>query len=236
MIPITKLLYQIDLNLNKVASDQNQFIADEDKILALNRSQLKLIKSKIEGNKIGLGFDAFRTRYEELQDLIVQYEEVSPTKTSEVLPSYQIDLNSLKNKYYQPVDIIALADKGNCKNRQIFVTRIVKHSDLTTLMNNSNYNPNFIYQESLAVISSNKLIVYSGDFTINKILLSYLRFPKEMDIEGYIHLDGTESTNQDCELTEELEDELLNLTIIELGFDISDNNTAQAAQVKQNLP
>lgn len=234
MISTEKLLYKIDLKLNKVASDQNQFIADEDKLVALNEAQLKLIKGKID-NKLGLGFESFRSRYEELQDLIVQYEEVSPTKTTEVLPSFKINLNNLSGKYYLPVDIIALADKGGCKNREIYVRKMVKHSDLTTLIRNTNYNPSFIYQETLSTVSGNNLIVYSGDFTINKILFSYLRFPKEMDIEGYIHLDGTESITQDCELSEELEDELLNLTVIELGFDISDNNIAQAEQIKRNL-
>lgn len=234
MIPVERLLYKIDLKLNKVSSDQNQFISDEDKLIALNEAQLRLIKSKVD-TKQELGFEAFRSRYEDLQDFIVQYEEVSPTKTTEILPSYQIDLKLLSNNYYLPVDIIALANKGKCTGREIYVTRIVKHSDLTTLMRNTHYSPNFLYQESLAVISNSKLIVYSDDFTITKILLSYLRYPKQIDIEGYIHLDGTESVNQDCELGEDLEDELLELTIIELGFDTQNNEAAQAAQIKKEI-
>lgn len=234
MIPVERLLYKIDLKLNKVSSDQNQFISDEDKLIALNEAQLRLIKSKVDTKK-ELGFEAFRSRYEDLQDLVVQYEEVSPTKTTEILPSYQIDLKLLSNNYYLPVDIIALANRGECTNREIYVTRIVKHSDLTTLMRNTHYNPNFLYQESLAVISNSKLIVYSDDFEITKILFSYLRYPRQIDIEGYIHLDGTQSVTQNCELGEDLEDELLELTIIELGFDTQNNEAAQAAQIKKEI-
>lgn len=229
MIPILRLLHRIDSKLNKVASLQNQYIPDEEKILSLNEAQQRLLKKKINQNNVyQLGFDSFRSRYEQLQNLVIQYEEVLPTKTMEVLPSYQIDLTQLKNNYYLPIDIIAIANRGNCTNREIYTNRVVKHSDLTTLIRNNHYKPDFLYQESLSVISGDKLIVYSGDFTITKILFSYLRFPKPVDIEGYIHLDGTESINQDCELGEELEDELLALAIECIAYSITDYQTAQA--------
>lgn len=229
MIPVVRLLHKIDQKLNKVASLQNQFIPDEEKILAINEAQQRLMKQKIGQNNIyQLGFDSFRSRYENLQNFIVQYEEVLPSKTMEVLPSYQINLESLKNKYYLPVDIIAISSRGSCENREIFVNRIAKHSDLTTLIRNNHYKPDFRYQESLAVISNNSLIVYSDDFIINKILFSYLRFPKEVDIEGYIKLDGTESLTQDCEFGDELEDELISLTVEQLAYSIRDFDIAQA--------
>ena len=44
MILVDSLLYKIDQRLNKLASNDHQEIHLEDKILALNEAQLKLIK------------------------------------------------------------------------------------------------------------------------------------------------------------------------------------------------
>lgn len=215
MISVERLLYGVDQKLNKIASNQHQFISNEDKLLVLNRMQIVLIKSKVLPNQ--LGFDSFTLRYEDLENLVVPYEEKIVEKTTEVLDSYKTSLLTLKNKFLLPVDIMVLASKGQCTNRIINVPRIVKHSDLNVLMNNTHFNPSFDYQETLAVISSNDLIIYTdGEFTVDKIMISYLRYPKEMALEGYENIDGEITTQQDCELQDHLEDELLNLTVQEL--------------------
>lgn len=239
MIDITRLLYKIDLKLNKLSSNDHQNIPVEDKILALNEAQIRLIKRKVNPNNIyQLGFDAFRQRYEDLQNLVVPYEELEVSKTQELYTSYQTDLTQTKQKYFLPIDIITKGNKGNCKDRTINVSFIVKHSDLSVMMNNSDFQPSFAYQETLSVISSNKLIVYTndpkGDFEIDKVLLSYLRYPREMDAEGYIHFNDEESTNIDCELPEHLEDELLALTVLELGLDTNNPNGQQQTQISDS--
>ena len=49
MILVDSLLYKIDQKLNKLSSNVHQQIPLEDKILALNEAQLKLIKQKLTG-------------------------------------------------------------------------------------------------------------------------------------------------------------------------------------------
>jgi len=71
MIPVESLLYKIDLRLNKVAALEHQVIPLENKILALNEAQLKLVKLKIDpNNPLGLGLDSFKKRYEDLEVLV----------------------------------------------------------------------------------------------------------------------------------------------------------------------
>src|ERR1044072_9779084 len=79
MISIDSLLYKIDQKLNKLSSNEHQAIALEDKILALNEAQIKLIVQKVDGEPTnsGLGLDAFRKRHEDLQNLIVEYNHQS---------------------------------------------------------------------------------------------------------------------------------------------------------------
>ena len=46
-ILVNSLLYKIDQRLNKLSSNAHQQIQLEDKILALNEAQLKLIKTDL---------------------------------------------------------------------------------------------------------------------------------------------------------------------------------------------
>ena len=75
MIPVDSLLYKIDQKLNKLSTNEHQQINLEDKILALNEAQIKLIKQKVDGTSTisGLGLDEFKKRYEDLQSLVMPY-------------------------------------------------------------------------------------------------------------------------------------------------------------------
>ena len=71
MIPVESLLYKFDTKLNKLATLQHQQIPVENKILAINEATIKLIKVKLDpDNTLGLGFEAFKKRYEDLQVLV----------------------------------------------------------------------------------------------------------------------------------------------------------------------
>ena len=75
MIPVDSLLYKIDQKLNKLSTNEHQQIPLEDKILSLNEAQIKLIKQKVDGFSVvsGLGLDSFKKRYEDLQRLVINY-------------------------------------------------------------------------------------------------------------------------------------------------------------------
>ena len=66
MIPVDSLLYKIDQKLNKLSTNEHQVVNLEDKILALNEAQIKLIKQKVDGwsTNSGYGMDAFKKRWE----------------------------------------------------------------------------------------------------------------------------------------------------------------------------
>ena len=65
MIPVDSLLYKIDQKLNKLSTNEHQQIQLEDKILALNEAQIKLIKQKVDGLSVvsGMGMDAFKKAF-----------------------------------------------------------------------------------------------------------------------------------------------------------------------------
>lgn len=236
MIKVDELLYNIDFKLNKLSGQVHQFIPVENKIIALNEAMIKLIKKKVNVNNLyRLGFDAFKSRYQDLQNLVVDYESISAKKTNSPLRTYEFNVSDLKHPYYLPVDLYLLANKGNCKGHVVYIPRITRHGDVTTLLTNPHYKPSFSYQEGLCSISGNNVILYTDDFEVEKVMFSYIRYPKKIDKSGYIHLDGTPSVDSDCELPEYLRDELLELAVTELAYNTDNINAAQAAiQKSQN--
>lgn len=238
MISVDSLLYKIDQKLNKLSTNEHQAIQREDKILALNEAQIKLIIQKVDGfsTPSGLGLGAFRKRYEDLQNLIVDYN-VNPLdleKADENLNQYNADLSNLDPAFLFYIDAYVLADKGRCKNRKIWINRdLAKHGDVQFILNNNHYKPSFEYQETFNTITSDKINIYTdGTFTPTKIFISYLRYPKYIDKAGYTNLDGEASVDQDCELESYLEDELVDLAVQNLAIYTENPSAVQGAQLR----
>jgi hypothetical protein len=233
MIPVDSLLYKIDQKLNKLSTNEHQQIPLEDKILALNEAQIKLIKQKVDGQSTvsGLGLDAFKKRYEDLQKLVVNYKDLSLVLKNDTLKQYSADLSLLTPKYMFYVDAYVIASKGLCIDRQIWINKdLSKHGDISLLLNNDHYKPSFEYQETFNSLSSNEMSIYTdGTFTPSKLWVSYMRYPVYIDKVGYIKFDGTPSTNVDCELELYLEDELLDLTVQNLAMYIENQSAVQNA-------
>ena len=238
MIPVDSLLYKIDQRLNKLSTNEHQQIQLEDKILALNEAQIKLIKQKVDGISVvsGLGFDSFKKRYEDLQSLVMPYKTgMLPLvlKNSE-LNQWSANLHTITPKYMFYVDSYILADKGRCKNRQIWINRdLAKHGDLQFVLNNVHYKPSFEYQETFNFLSSDEISIFTdGTFTPKEVYISYMRYPVYIDKQGYVKFDGTNSIDQDCELETYLEDELLDLTVENLSMYTENMSAMQTAQYR----
>lgn len=238
MIPVDSLLYKIDQKLNKLSTNEHQQIQLEDKILALNEAQIKLIKQKVDGISVvsGMGMDAFKKRYEDLQSLVMNYnhQPLPLTLKDGGLNQWSANVHNLEPKYMFYVDSYILANKGRCKDRKIWINRdLAKHGDLQFILNNDHYKPSFEYQETFNFLASDEISVFTdGTFTPSKIYIMYMRYPQYIDKEGYIKFDGTPSINQDCELETYLEDELLDLTVQNLAMYTENASAAQSAQFR----
>ena len=233
MIPVDSLLYKIDQKLNKLSTNEHQQIQLEDKILALNEAQIKLIKQKVDGfaTVSGLGLDSFKKRYEDLQSLVITYnhQPLELKLKNEELNQWFANLHLLVPKYMFYIDSYILADKGRCKDRKIWINRdLAKHGDLQFILNNDHYKPSFEYQETFNFLSSDEISIFTdGTFTPSKIYMSYMRYPVYINKAGYIMLDGEPSYDQDCELETYLEDELLDLTVQNLAMYTENQSAVQ---------
>lgn len=238
MIPVDSLLYKIDQKLNKLSTNEHQAIQREDKILALNEAQIKLIIQKVNGfsTPAGMGLGAFRKRYEDLQNLIQDYNSkpLVLVEADKNLNQFNASLSDLDPDYLFYIDAYILAEKGRCKDRKIWINKdLATYGDVQFILNNAHYKPSFEYQETFNTITSDKINVYTdGTFTPKKIYISYLRYPKYIDKAGYEKLDGTASVDQDCELEDYLEDQLVDLAVQNLATYTENTSAAQSAQFR----
>ncbi len=233
MIPVDSLLYKIDQKLNKLSTNEHQQIQLEDKILALNEAQIKLIKQKVDGLSTvsGMGLDSFKKRYEDLQSLVQSYNH-QPLALSILNPElnqWKANIHLLEPKYMFYIDSYVIADKGRCKDRKIWINRdLAKHGDLQFILNNTHYRPSFEYQETFNFLSSDEISIFTdGTFTPKTINIMYMRYPQYINKQGYIMLDGEPSYDQDCELELYLEDELLDLTVQNLAMYTENQSAVQ---------
>jgi hypothetical protein len=238
MIKIDSLLYKIDQRLNKLSSNAHQEIPLEDKILALNEAQISLIKTKLDGFSVPnkLGMDANKKRYEDIENLIVDYSKntLSLVLGNPVINQYDAKISELQPKYMFYADAYILADKGPCKDHKVWINKdLLKHGDLQFFLNNTNYAPSFEYQETFLSITGEIISIYTdGTFTPTKLHLMYVRYPAYIDKAGYVDFDGKASVNRDSELKDYLEDELLDVAVLSLSMYTENMSAAQSAQAR----
>lgn len=238
MISAERLSYKLDQRLNKLSTNTHQQIQIEDKVLALNEAQIKLIKRKLSNDNFRLGLDSNKKRYQDLQFLIENFEDhkLSITEKDKNLNKWISYTKDLDPKYMFYIDSYLIADKENCTGRKVYTNAdLLKHSDITTLLNNDNYKPSFEFQETLVDISSDEIHVYTdGTFTPKNLYVSYITYPKEIDLEGYVKFNGQDSTLVDSELEDYLEDELLDLAVENLA-QYTENPAAAYAKQRQEI-
>ena len=126
----------------------------------------------------------------------------------------------LPEDYLNLSNIQVYSSKESCKNKKIQVFE-VKNQDVEELISDEFNKPSFAFRESFYTIASDNASIYKTDFSIDKVLLSYYRYPLEVDIEGYINLEGKSSTNIDPEL----DDKIVNKILLACSKDYNLNNS-----------
>jgi hypothetical protein len=225
--------------MNKLVSNEHQELYDEDLILILNEAQNHLVKSKLGLNNVyKSGLDSFKKRYQDLQTFIEPYTQhkLKLEKKDQYIHRYTFDLPDLNPKFMLFIDAYVRGTKNKCKDQILYLDRPpLRHDSISTLLDSTIYKPSYEWRRVLADISKSEIGFYTdGTFEIDTAYLSYLRYPKQMDIAGYVNLDGTPSVDQDSELEDYLEDELLNFAELSAGMSTNNVSSVQNAQNRIN--
>ena len=109
-------------------------------------------------------------------------------------------------EYFAPFDFFqiygtfSIASTKECTGIKIFNYE-KKPGNIIPILEDRAEGPSFDYEEAPFVVGGDKVIIYKGeDYEIDRSFINYYRTPRKIDMEGYIHFDGTQSKNVDPEL------------------------------------
>jgi len=158
---------------------------------------------------------------------IVKTAELSNPQEFEEYFQYEIPFD-----FYELILAYCEAQRGECK-KEIFV-REVKNQDKNTLRFNLNYKPDFDFEWSFCSLQGGYIRIYKSDFKVTKLKIEYYKVIPNIDIEGYITLDGAPSTNIGIDLSEQYVDQIINLAAEEFMRDFQDPNGLNISKDRTN--
>lgn len=204
-----KFLQKVNKNLSS-----DNIIADKSRFIILyNENQIKRIVELIEqGNdERNREINTFL-----LPNILLEKDKEETDRVLYKLPLNFLDLSS----------VYAYGSKGECKKQKISLYEI-KDKNYTQVSQDNYSQPSFSYRESPFLIADSKVNILKGDFTIDNVYLTYYRYPKKVDIEGYIKIDEEASKDIHPEGDERFIDKVINMCAIDFNRNNLDTGAIQ---------
>lgn len=213
---------KFELKVNKLSTNDNVDISPGEFVLIFNEQQQKWYDGSFRNKG---------TRYVDVVQTLIA-EDISLEKDIEGInyTSFKLPQN-----YFDYISSYSLATNGVCSDRVIYNEEI-KIVNKNILYKDEYNTPSFNYQEGFITLAGNNIQVYEKDFKTTSTFLTYYRYPVNIDIEGYIKIDGTPSQTINPELADHYVDEIIDFCVREVTADYSDveGNTFANNRVQQN--
>lgn len=187
--------FQLKINKNDTNTDVD--INKGEFVLLYNEQKDIWLMEKIEAYESS-------DDVQELQEVQVKYK---PLVLSFNEKSY--DAFVLPEEFFSYISSYSTCTDGTCSD--VIVRHIpIKPRNENMLLESANNEPSLEFEETIVDLSDNKLFVYKKDFDILTTLVSYYRKVGSIDIEGYVKLDGSLSSNINPDISDVYVDEILN--------------------------
>lgn len=210
----TEAYKRFQLKLNSLANQDNQDISEGEFVLIYNEQQPKWYESKFKGRSNATVID-------DVQFLIQRDSGLVIASTHEDYNEY-----TLPNNYFDYISTYCKCSKGLCTNRRVRTHKVMSPNKELVFRDDFN-KPSFECSETFTTLSTDKLQVYKTDFSIDSVFLTYYRYPTDIDILGYTHIDQTVSTNIDPELIDEYVNEIIDWCVADTDRSFKDPNAYQ---------
>ena len=169
--------------VNRNLTNNNADVDEARFIISFNSTQVKYLEWILNKRNE----DQIRYASTLLKDSNLKLKDKLDNKNLYSLPEDYFDFSNLRVK----------AGDKKCKDVDLH-TFEVKTEDLQELLNDKFNEPSLKYRETFYHLSGKEsLSVYKKGFEVSDVILSYYKYPDKVDIEGYIHIDGTKSKNID---------------------------------------
>lgn len=158
-----------------------------------------------------------------LQKLVVYSKDISKNRS---IDNQISDLFSLPSDYFDFINVSGVFSRGECSASDFNLWE-AKNENVNELLADEFNKPSYDYRDTFYTIGEEGVRVYKGDFNVDKLFLSYYRYPNPVDISGYIKSDNSSSTDIDPELDDKLVDIILNMVEKQFALNESEYNRYQ---------
>ena len=190
------------LEINKNDTNTNINVPKSQFVLLFNKQKRAYIDSLIKRLESS-------SEIEDIEELLVLDKKITVANSDLFTTTYKTP-----DDFSKRVSAKVLANKGNCKNIPLTVW-FHKGKDINVLLENDNYNPSFEYRETIGILNNKHISVYKESFELGDLYLTYYREPKDLDISGYIRLDGQPSQDIETGLSKKTMEDIISNTVTE---------------------
>lgn len=200
---------------NKLTSNDNINIDIGRFVLLYNKAARVWLEQRVRKTKSNQKID-------EIQQLVVK--DVALT----IINSTQNYINfELPEDWFDHIGGYAVCTRGTCTGNIVNADQ-VKNDEKRLILFDDNWRPNFDFEWLPIAIGEGSIQVYFKDFIVDGFYIDYFKYPKNIDIEGYIKADNTtQSTNIDPELDDIYVNEIIDLVVADVSRIYQNNEKMQ---------
>lgn len=229
---ITEMHYEFVLRTNKIDALANKEFTPEERDRFLNEAIIAFVNRSYNGtNAKRLAFEQTQEMLDELRSLVIHAPATQPWIAPQTVNDdiYVFDLNMLTYEYLHMIRVIA--DISGCSDR--INVNMVQYDDLNYYLSNHLTKPSSTWKRVIGVISGDKLIIYSDkNFQIEQVAPSYIKYPAEVSLAGYVNVNGDTTVNIDCDLPKNTHNKIIDLAVLIAQGSLENQMGYQTAQNK----
>lgn len=155
-----------------------------------------------------------------IQRLMVMSE---PLAKKEDLTDRQSTTFAFPSNYMEFVNVYGVFSKDGCEATDFNLWE-TKEEDVNELFADIFNRPDFEFRDTFFTVGEDSVRIYKTDFDVVSASMTYYRYPKYVDIEGYTKPDGSQSSNIDPEMDDRFVEQVLNMIEKQFGLNESEYN------------
>jgi hypothetical protein len=216
MKTVNELYYEFSLLVNKNNQQKNVNVDKPNFVYLYNRESLRWLNDYINTNNSTDNVFI-------ISELLVKDFEVNRIENKKEYSVYEIPENMFSLLPSESKSYV-----GNC-----ILYNYIKKPNININLEDKFIRPSLAWERGLGELVEKGIIIYKDNFEINKTLISYYRTPRKIDMQGYRHINGEESTDIDPDVTPYLSSEIINRVVTEINREFENQYGFQTSKDRE---
>jgi len=209
--------YNFLTKINRNNTQGNVYCDIATYVSIYNRQQDKWVDDKLKEKDSVL--------IDDLQEIVKSKIETNKTSTTDY------DEYELAEDWFQFISGTVLVKQDVCKRN--LNLRPIKNQNVQIQTFDDSLQPSFDYEWTMYTLQNDKIRVYKKDFKTESISYTYYKVVPSIDVEGYIKIDNTASSNINPILKDRFVDEIIDMSVTEFFRNTQNQAGFQAAKERE---